>query len=58
MKKEGRKFFRIKLAGYEDPTLEPAGKFFMRFSGTLIKNGLEHNVAMYIFKELEGVPCE
>ena len=51
-------FFKVKWEGYEDPTWEPAGKFFLRFNGPLIQYGLDHGVTMDVFKELEHVPCE
>ena len=37
---EGKTQLKVKREGYEDPTMEPAGKFFMRFNGPLIKYGL------------------
>ena len=44
----------MKWEGYEDPTLEPAGNFFHRFSGPLIEYGVKNGVHMNVFKELEG----
>ena len=50
----GKMFFKVKWQGWEDPTLEPAGNFFHRFSGPLIQYGNEHGVHMNIFRELAG----
>ena len=50
----GKMFFKVKWQGWEDPTLEPAGNFFQRFSGPLIQYGLDKGVHMDIFRELAG----
>ena len=56
--RDGRLFFRVKWEGWEDPTIEPAGNFFQKFNGPLIKYGLDHNIHLDIFKELEHVKSE
>ena len=52
--KDGKMYFKVKWEGYEDPTSEPAGNFFQRFSKHLIDYGCEHEVKLDIFKELSG----
>ena len=51
---DGKMYFEVKWEGREDPTLEPAGNFFQRFSAPLIEYGREHGVNMNIFEELTG----
>ena len=50
-------FFLVKWEGWEDPTLEPAGNFFQRFSGPIIEYDRSHGVCMNIFEELSGLPA-
>ena len=37
----GKMFFKVKWQGLEEPTLEPTGNFFQRFSGPLIQDALD-----------------
>ena len=50
----GKMFFKVKWQGWEDPTLEPAGKFFQRFSDPLKQYGLDKCVHMDILRKLAG----
>jgi len=56
--KNGKKYFLVKWEGWEDPTPEPVGNFFHRYSAPFIKYCRENGVAVDILSELSAEASE